>query len=90
MDRRLHVARAELVLAQSDDRPLREVPLRPDPLTPFAHVFGELREDLGESASVVIDLMPVTPAMRRRKRHRHQVDLPDRLGEALKELGVEA
>lgn len=67
MDRRLHVARAELVLAQSDDRPLREVPLRPDPLTPFAHVFGELREDLGESASVVIDLMPVTPAMRRRK-----------------------
>ena len=64
--RRLLKARAELELALTDTQPLREVPLRPDPLTPFAHAMGELRGDLGESASVVIDLMPVTQSSRRR------------------------
>ena len=65
--RRIYVARAELVLAQPDNMPLRQVPLRPDPLSAFAHAMGELREDLGDEASVVIDLMPVTPAWRRHR-----------------------
>lgn len=55
----LYCARAELVLARDDVWPLREVPLDPDPLTPFANVFGRLRDDLEESAEVHVDLVPV-------------------------------
>ena len=69
-ERPVHVARAELVLAQPDHLPLRRVPLQPDPLKHFADAFGELREDLGDRASVVIDLMPVTFAWPRRGRWR--------------------
>jgi len=53
------------VLALSDERPLREVPLRPDPHSAFAHAFEALRDELGDTASVIVDLMPVTPAARR-------------------------
>lgn len=67
---RVHVARAELVLAHADAQPLRAVPLKPDPLAPFARTFDALRDDLGERASVVVDLMPVRPADRRRHRRR--------------------
>jgi hypothetical protein len=61
-------ARAELTLSRDDALPLREVPLRPDPLTPFARAYAQLRDDLHESAEVVIDLMPVTQAQRRQRR----------------------
>lgn len=64
------VARAELTLARDDLAPLREVPLDPDPLTLFARVFAGLRDDLGEQADVVVDLMPLTPAQIRRRRQR--------------------
>ena len=63
-------ARAELILAREDMWPLREVPLQPDPLTPFAFAFAELRDDLGDDAEVILDLLPVTRgavARRRRK-----------------------
>lgn len=65
--RRQYRSRAELVLALPDQHPLREVPLRPDPLAAFARAFDELRDDLGDAAAVAIDLMPITPAARRRR-----------------------
>ena len=58
--KKTYTARAELVLAREDIWPLREVPLQPDPLTPFAFAFSELRDDLGDHADVIIDLLPVT------------------------------
>jgi hypothetical protein len=67
---KVHVARAELTLARDDGYPLREVPQRPDPLSAFARVFSHLRSDLGESAAVRIDLLPVTGSNRRRRRRR--------------------
>lgn len=63
----LHVARAELTLALDSSESLRRLTLRPDPLAPFARVLGGVREDLGERAEVILDLMPVTPAQRRRR-----------------------
>jgi hypothetical protein len=57
----VHVARAELRLAHSDVRPLRHVPLRPDPLTPFAAAVRDLRRDLDEQVDVCLDLLPVLP-----------------------------
>lgn len=68
---RLHVARAELVLARGLDAALRHVPLRPDPLSPFAEAVRGLREDLGDRADIVIDLLPLNAA---KARHlaRHQ------------------
>ena len=67
---RTHVARAELILARDDAQPLRHVPLKPDPLTGFARALEAVRSDLGESASVVVDLLPVSPAERARHRRR--------------------
>jgi hypothetical protein len=66
----LHVARAEMVLARDDRLPLRAVPAKPDPLTGFARAFAALREDLGESADVAIDLLPLTAAERRHHQRR--------------------
>lgn len=73
--RRLYTARAELVLAQEDVWPLREAPLDPDPLTPFAYAFGELRDDLGDAAEVHLDLVPVTrgAVARRRRQQVHAI-----------------
>lgn len=66
----LHVARAEMILARADSTSrLREVPSKPDPLTGFARAFANLRDDLGESADVAIDLLPLTAAERR---HHHR------------------
>lgn len=67
---KLRVARAELVLARDDAQPLRQLPLTPDPLASFARAFSAVRGDLDESASVVVDLLPVSPAERARRRKR--------------------
>lgn len=58
--REMHYARAELTLALPDHLALREVPLTPDPLEPLANAVADVREDLGESADVVLDLVPVS------------------------------
>jgi hypothetical protein len=55
----LHYARAELALALPHHLALREVPLTPDPLEALANAVADVREDLGESADVVLDLLPV-------------------------------
>lgn len=57
----MHYARAELALALPDHLALREVPLTPDPLEALANAVADVREDLGESADVVLDLVPVAP-----------------------------
>jgi hypothetical protein len=67
---RMYVARAELTLAGDDTKPLRVVPMKPDPLSSFARAFAEVREDLGERAEVALDLMPVTAAQRAHRRRR--------------------
>ncbi|HWI03048.1 MAG TPA: hypothetical protein VNT52_04365, partial [Acidimicrobiales bacterium] len=63
----VHVARAELTLALDSSEPLRRLALKPDPLAPFARVLGGVRDDLGERAEVIVDLMPVTASQRRRR-----------------------
>lgn len=65
---RLYVGRAELTLALDDSLPLREVPLKPDPLSAFARAFGQLQDKLGETAEVNVALQPVTSGQRRRRR----------------------
>lgn len=65
-----YVARAELALARDDIWPLRQVPLRPDPLTSFAHTFAGLRGDLHEEAVVALDLVPLTRGQQQRRRRR--------------------
>ena len=62
---RLHTARAELVLALDSTLPLRTVPLKPDPLQPFAAAVADVLADLGEDAEVAIDLLPLTPEIGR-------------------------
>lgn len=64
----LHVCRGELRLARDAAEPLREVPLRPDPLSLFARVYDQLRSDLQEDATVAIDLLAASPQRRRRLR----------------------
>ncbi|MBK3628211.1 ATP/GTP-binding protein [Streptomyces sp. MBT49] len=59
--REMHYARAELALALPDHLALREVPLTPDPLEALANAVADVREDLGESADVMLDLVPVAP-----------------------------
>jgi hypothetical protein len=63
-----HVVRAELVLARPSSEPLALVGLVPDPHQLFANAFAAIRQ--GESASVVLDLLPATGAQRRRLRRR--------------------
>lgn len=90
------VVRAELVLARPSSDPLRAVGLDPDPLAAFARALGSLDAADGDTATVCIDLLPVTPAKRRRLRRRllrrarrdHQPAQP--AGEQLAEIvGVE-
>jgi hypothetical protein len=64
------VARAELVLARASSEPLRDAGLDPDPLAAFARALGTLHRDDGDTATVCIDLLPVTPGRRRRIRNR--------------------
>jgi hypothetical protein len=63
-----HLVRAELVLARPSSEPLTLVGLAPDPQQLFANAFASIRP--GESASVVLDLLPATGAQRRRLRRR--------------------
>ena len=67
---RHYVARAELVLARPDTDPLGELGLKPDPLQAFALALGRVRDDLGEDAAAVIDVMPATARQQRRLRKR--------------------
>jgi hypothetical protein len=78
-----HVLRAELVLARPSSEPLALVGLVPDPHQLFANAFAAVRQ--GESASVVLDLLPATGAQRRRLRRgllgeAHRSEQPARLG----------
>ncbi|MFI6689291.1 ATP/GTP-binding protein [Streptomyces sp. NPDC050485] len=66
----MHYARAELALALPDQLALREVPLTPDPLEALANAVADIREDLGESADVVLDLLPIAPTRVSSRRRR--------------------
>ncbi|MFB7763696.1 ATP/GTP-binding protein [Streptomyces xiamenensis] len=70
MSAELHVARAELVLAKADHRPLREVELEPDPLGVIALAAAGANSAIGEQVDVVLDLLPISGAavLRRRRR----------------------
>ncbi|WP_328372949.1 ATP/GTP-binding protein (plasmid) [Streptomyces sp. NBC_00445] len=67
---RVHYARAELTLALPDHLSLREVPLIPDPLESLATALADVRDDLGETADVVLDLVPVASSRVSRRRRR--------------------
>jgi hypothetical protein len=68
--RMVSVVRAELRLARPSHEPLADVPLIPDPLQPFARVLSRLDRPHGEHAEIAVDLLPTTPATRRRLRRR--------------------
>jgi hypothetical protein len=67
---RVQVVRAELRLARSSSEPLAHLPLTPDPLQGFARVLSRLDPKHREQAEVAVDLLPTTPATRRRLRRR--------------------
>jgi len=67
---RLGVVRAELRLARPSSEPLAHLPLSPDPLQGFARVLARLEREHGEQAEIAVDLLPTTPATRRRLRRR--------------------
>ena len=67
---RKHVVRAEMQLALPSHVPLRDVPLKPDPLAAFAAAVADVRPELGEEAEIAIDLLPLTPARARFHRRR--------------------
>ena len=67
---RKHVVRAEMRLAMPSHVPLRDVPLKPDPLAAFAAAVADVRPELGEAAEIAIDLLPLTPARARYHRRR--------------------
>jgi hypothetical protein len=69
-DASVQVVRAELRLARPSSEPLADVPLNPDPLQSFARVIARLDRSHGEQAQVAVDLLPTTPATRRRLRRR--------------------
>ncbi|BBG20649.1 putative ATP/GTP-binding protein (plasmid) [Actinacidiphila reveromycinica] len=56
---RMYVARAELVLARPDHRPLARLGPDPDPLQKLAAAMAAVRSEDGELADVVVDLVPV-------------------------------
>jgi hypothetical protein len=66
----VEVARAELVLARASREPLRAVGLDPDPLVGLARALDRGEPADGDTATVCIDLLPVTPGKRRRLRKR--------------------
>lgn len=63
--------RAELVIRGNRSAGLRGDILNPDPLERFANVFEQLRADLGDEATVAIDLVPL--GRRRTKAFRRQL-----------------
>lgn len=71
-------ARAELYVTPSQTHALAELDLKPDPLTPLVAALGELAS--GESATVALDLMPLSGLGRRSalaKARRRDRDRPD-------------
>ncbi len=66
----VEVVRAELRLARPSSEPLAHLPLLPDPLQSFAQVLARLDHQHGERAKIAVDLLPSTPATRRRLRRR--------------------
>ena len=64
------MVRAELRLARPSSEPLAHLPLSPDPLQSFARVIARLDRSHGEQAQIAVDLLPATPATRRRLRRR--------------------
>ncbi len=64
----VEVVRAELRLARPSSEPLAHLPLSPDPLQSFARVIARLDRSYGEQAQIAVDLLPATPATRRRLR----------------------
>ncbi|WP_162604031.1 ATP/GTP-binding protein [Streptomyces sp. CS014] len=68
--RGLYVARAELVLARPDHRPLGKPVLDPDPLEQVASAFAEVRTEDGEEAELLVDLLPVPGRNVARRRRR--------------------
>jgi hypothetical protein len=66
----IEVVRAELRLARPSSEPLAHLPLQPDPLQSFAQVLARLNHERGERAAIAVDLLPTTPATRRRLRRR--------------------
>ncbi|MGW3631854.1 ATP/GTP-binding protein [Streptomyces sp. NPDC005122] len=53
---RKHTVRAEFVLRGRPVAPLREVPLKPDPLQPLVDAVSDLNAELGELAEVRLDI----------------------------------
>jgi hypothetical protein len=68
---RLELVRAELVLARPSSEPLARLALDPDPLQGLAAALARLRPELGDGATVALDVLPCTPGERRRQRRRH-------------------
>ncbi|WP_407699128.1 type IV secretory system conjugative DNA transfer family protein [Streptomyces alkaliterrae] len=85
--RRLYTARAELVLALPAHRPLAGAVVKPDPLQLVAAAMAQVDSARGESAEVVIDLVPISgdevAARRRRLVRRGQRRGRAAYGEAL-------
>lgn len=80
--RRVHVARAELRLAQPSTEPLAHLPLQPDPLQSFARVLASLDHRRGERAQVAVDLLPRTAGTRRWLRRRMMREARHREGDS--------
>ncbi|SEG85713.1 hypothetical protein SAMN05216223_116124 [Actinacidiphila yanglinensis] len=65
---RLYVARAELVLARRDHRPLARLGPDPDPLQRIAAAMAGVRSEDGEHSDVMVDLVPVSSRQVDRRR----------------------
>nr|WP_240929386.1 ATP/GTP-binding protein [Streptomyces coryli] len=81
-----YVERAELVLAETDSRPLHIPTLDPDPLQQLAAIITGVDAEAGEGVDVAIDLVPVTPKAlerRRKKEVRASRRGPTAYGESL-------
>jgi hypothetical protein len=68
--RKIYTARAELVLIHDDLEPLGQIPFRPNPLFRFARINTGIDVAAGESTTIIIDLLPLTPRQRRRFRRK--------------------
>jgi hypothetical protein len=64
----MYVARAELVLARPDHRPLARLGPDPDPLQKLAAAMAAVRSEDGEQADVALDLVPVADRQVDRRR----------------------
>lgn len=82
-----YVARAELVLSRADHRRLRAASLDPDPLQLMAAACAHVDGARGESAELIVDLVPVSgrrvARWRRRLMRRAQQRGPSAYGEQI-------